>query len=677
MSTPYDRLPQRQRFFLLQRKYSKEYYNSLTILQRTALIIELSPEYDEYEANEEPDEPPLTDYDLLEDVVQGPLRPVSDQQTAEATEQFQREMTGFDEIYEASYPEPMREGSNTPQGGNTPRQPRRNPSDESETSYSSLTTLTTDSEPSPFPFPQEKGAKSRIIYAALLDGGKVQTYNFSVNKKIDKAWKALEKNTKATFKTIGGTFLYIFEFDQTLDRHSQAAKIQCGEQINTVSGTRRPLMRYNLFLLGSPTGALWYSHSMPSVDTENDDDDEKNEKKSNNNQKNARLYHPLVCVALEMKFREGRTQALILGKGEQPYIVKFPQADTVASHYNIVTDDTYFVSRQTSEENFYITRIELFKLKTIKRANKLFSILMKCIHKTINNAVLEDEDLVVATKSELKVFLKKFIPNIEDLVVKDNETPVLESICEALRTGVAGLNGEGGSTLAALSCKQLRYNLAKLMEGKEVTEEVIRMLVEQLVDSWTSCAAEQVREVDRQYGILSGRELSFPQQVLLALDRYKELILNKLAIWMGSTVSRGTRFPHLLNRLRVDLSQDLGLSSVTMALQDPHIAPMLSPQLKQLALAKFYELFNAMDFVRSIMVDVNVQSESVERIVYAKTLLHYAQEKEKEGKGFNAHCILYNENEKDFYDVPPVNDKDVYLHPGTTLDVIEVALNAK
>lgn len=70
----------------------------------------------------------------------------------------------------------------------------------------------------------------------------------------------------------------------------------------------------------------------------------------------------------------------------------------------------------------------------------------------------------------------------------------------------------------------------------------------------------QIRATDRLYGLISGRELSFPQQVVMALDRYKDIILDKLTIWMISTIARHCdyRAPHLLNRLRVQLADDLG-----------------------------------------------------------------------------------------------------------------------
>eukprot|EP00039_Didymoeca_costata_P009405 m.124467 g.124467 ORF g.124467 m.124467 type:complete len:611 (-) comp14472_c0_seq3:942-2774(-) len=593
-----------------------------------------------------------------------------------------------------------------------------------------------------------------FIWAASLDNQRILPYNNDVHVKLERAWQQNKDVVNVQFGTVGGTFKYIMKLMQTDRTNVSSKQIAAGFQINSVSGTSRPIFRFNLIALGSPTGALWLYNKKPaeregsyvhdeseedmsdctSVDEDNDADGdhgvyEGNDVVENNevvdqdanqdanqevkpNDEYLELFSPYVCVALERKLHAGRKQALILERNEQPYIIKFDE-EGEHTKVNVVTSEVVKVKRRepltihregsqqqkapeqreaeeqvpqaslsitdgeevmdTSEEKLEDKKLlEMFVLECTRRANKLYSRLTQVVYRAVS--LSSSEDIVIPTKSELISFLLAQVDGVAKMVVKDKKTSVLDSIWAALADGVAGLSGPGALALARLSKMQLRYIFSILVrEDRPVSAAVCKMHVETLVDSWVSCTAEQIRATDRLYGILSGREMSFPEQVLLALDRYKDLTLDKLTIWMASTVAKGHRFPHLQNRLRIELAAELGLSGVESAEQDQYIVPKLSHQSIQLASAKFYELFDTMDFIKSIVTDINTKNDSAERIVTTKALLEFAQEEQH--NGFDQNMILYNEEEALYYEQKPVNEYDIYLHTGTALTLVDLALN--
>eukprot|EP00039_Didymoeca_costata_P030094 m.27868 g.27868 ORF g.27868 m.27868 type:complete len:529 (-) comp7946_c0_seq2:244-1830(-) len=513
------------------------------------------------------------------------------------------------------------------------------------------------------------------IWVVELDGVGILPYPPEINERIEDAFRRKQPNVGVSFRTVGG----LFDYDMKLVKGrsvDEALISPAGEQINLTSLVSRPIRRYNLTMLGSPNPAMWM---YASVDTNPQAGGNKDEK-----QIIFLLFKPLVIVALEQKYDQGRTQALILEAKEQPYLVKFSGKQFTKT--NIVTQQSANVKRVLAD-NGHVTEakgnkatekgaakvkisIKEFNLQCLRRANGLYTQLTQV---RLKETVVERTEVTLPTKSELVSFLAQ-VDGVDKMVVKDNKTLVTDSMWAALSDGVSGLSGPGAVALAKLSKMQLRYIFGVLMsKPSPISANICHLHLETLVDSWKSCIAEQVRAVDRLYGLLSGREMSFEQQVLVALDRYKDLVLEKLAIWMTTTVAKGHRVPHLCNRLRVEFATELGLSGVESAQQDEYIVPPLSVQTKQLALAKYYEYFNSMEFINSIIMDVNIQNESVERVIHPKTLLEFAVKEHKNGK-LDQHKILYNEDEAEFYDSKPENEYDVFLHPGTALDVVQLAI---
>eukprot|EP00039_Didymoeca_costata_P033462 m.42451 g.42451 ORF g.42451 m.42451 type:complete len:585 (+) comp9884_c0_seq1:574-2328(+) len=562
---------------------------------------------------------------------------------------------------------------------------------------------------------------SHIVWVVVLDGGKLQPYIPRITILMEQAWQRQEQELDVSFKTVGGHFKYTLRYYSTIDRTIEEREIAAGVQINTVSGIDRPLKRYNLFLWGSPTGALWLYASSDLNTVQKPHANPNDDVNENGGDPYNAIFNPAVCVALERRLFEGRMQALILERGEHPYLIIFSDQGH-HTKLNIVTQETVSVKRmvkepmlipelpppepppsnhgaavrmdtdddspqvgvahpqaakqfanpQSSKQPAVQENKKEIELSWKRRANKLYMMLTQVRWKDVSKE--EKKDLIVPTKTELHVFLKKYVDDIDSKVVKDNETPVVDSIWQGMTEGIGGLSGPGAAALARISKKQLRHIFGSLTSPSTPISDIIcKRYMGILVDSWMSCTAEQVRATDRLFGIISGREMSFPQQVLMSLDRYKDLVLEKLTIWMASTVAKGNRFPHLLNRLRLELGGELGLSGEASAAQDPYIVPRLSVQSKQLAQAKFYEFFDTMEFIRSVMIDVNIQADSAERVVHAKTLLEFAQV-EHEKRKLEQHRILYQDDEAHLYDAKPDNAYDVFLHPGTALDVVEIAV---
>eukprot|EP00039_Didymoeca_costata_P009404 m.124462 g.124462 ORF g.124462 m.124462 type:complete len:587 (-) comp14472_c0_seq2:52-1812(-) len=547
-------------------------------------------------------------------------------------------------------------------------------------------------------------------------GGKYLTYSSIVNHKLELAWRKGVKEFEEVIRTVGGEFLYKLQFKDKIDRTLPSKSREVGVQINTVSGIDRKNCRFDLKELRSPNGSIWYYEDVG-------DQKVKNGAEAVNFDRYKNIFSPAACVVLDRQFHFKRSQVLLLEKGEHPIVVSFKEND-LHPRYDIVSRETVSVLRVDPSNNPQVrdasstnsraiqtkagamakpvsltafspptalsksTEIVMdpkqgtlvpkpknpqwdsFMLKCKRKANQMYPLFMRAAYRAVQQGNVEN--VVVPTKSELFSFLLAQVDGVAKMVVKDRKTSVLDSIWAALADGVAGLSGPGALALAKLSKMQLRYVFSTLMkEDRPVSAAVCKYHVTTLVDSWVSCTAEQVRATDRLYGILSGRELSFPQEVLLALDRYKDLVVEKLAIWMASTVSKGSRYPHMKNCLIREFAKEFGLSGSESAAQDPYILPPLPMQSKDLARAKFYELFDPIEFATGVMTDINVQDESAERTVYAKALTQFVQ---VGANGFAPHAILYNDDDALYYEKKPENAYDVFVHLGVTLDIIELAL---
>lgn len=166
------------------------------------------------------------------------------------------------------------------------------------------------------------------------------------------------------------------------------------------------------------------------------------------------------------------------------------QSDGNHTRKNIVTGDTFDVQRRLTTVKD--TKSKNTKLEWIRTANRQAPLLQKVKYRPQTQEDLNN--LSLPTKTELSIFLHQNIDGVDAMVVKDNETLVLDSMWAALNHGITDLDRPGGEAMKKLSRIQLQYIFATLINvDKPVTDTICRMHIEKLVDSWTSCTTEQVR----------------------------------------------------------------------------------------------------------------------------------------------------------------------------------------
>lgn len=205
---------------------------------------------------------------------------------------------------------------------------------------------------------------------------------------------------------------------------------------------------------------------------------------------------------------------------------------------------------------------------------------------------------------------------------------------------------------------------------------IISLHVKNLASAWTSCRAEQLQAVNKLFGMLSGRDQSFQQQVIVLLDNYKDLCLERVTTWLVTNVKhlRTFRLPHILNRLRIEFEKDFGLSGAEVASQDAYVAPPMPAPLRNLARDVFHNYFNPMEFVQMLTTQINESMEfaSSEQVVTRPALLQWINLlSPRDGKRkFDEHTILFSQEESYLYDSIPKNLHDMFAHDGVTVDIL-------
>eukprot|EP00039_Didymoeca_costata_P015000 m.248578 g.248578 ORF g.248578 m.248578 type:complete len:637 (+) comp16134_c0_seq6:155-2065(+) len=550
---------------------------------------------------------------------------------------------------------------------------------------------------------------------------KLELYDRETTEELHKALKQKAQSFKKSRTTIGGTFEYAFEFlnYETYSKDAVAKKgngFIVGTQENLHTGTKRKIACFDLKLMGSPTGAIWMTKDEMNNDV---------------------ILQPRLCVQSEIKYWEGDTQHAGVQDGnivtvnfehrtwsdiaagrKRPMTRVLPSPEVVEEIIkyfrqqkaltlkdptvdNIEQDaceaiETVQLSSSSSSESESEESANNQKASTsrkrkrkentqkptqnqIRKLEQLEKILPQChrlrapLTRTRLRLLSTDDKMEnILDKEQVLVILHNCVPDIETMTTKE-QVPVTESIWGAYTSGIPGQEG-----LRVISRNQLQ-SIFSTLSSSEVNNSDKCFHLRNIADSWTGCRSEQIRAVNKVYGLLSGRDQSFEQQVTLLLDSTKDMSLQRVAIWMVHNVKalRSLRLPHLFNRLKVDLHTDLGLSGVEAAEEDIYIAPPLTRLQQQQALDVYHNIFHPIDFVKTVTTQINAcgvdnNNNNEEQVITREAFQQWVQTlgTRKGQRVFDEYTLLYNEEEDYLYDHTPKNTYDVYVHDGVTIDIL-------
>jgi hypothetical protein len=125
------------------------------------------------------------------------------------------------------------------------------------------------------------------------------------------------------------------------------------------------------------------------------------------------------------------------------------------------------------------------------------------------------------------------------------------------------------------------------------------------------------------------------------------------------------------NRYRIDFGEELGIPGIAAAKLDPHVRAVLPSSTRTKAVDLFQASFSTLDFVKSVVADVNQQDADAERFIVPKTLYEWAS---KSHRGFNMHSIFYDgDAHPDVYlGKPDDSNKFVaFIHLEVALEILE------
>ena len=128
------------------------------------------------------------------------------------------------------------------------------------------------------------------------------------------------------------------------------------------------------------------------------------------------------------------------------------------------------------------------------------------------------------------------------------------------------------------------------------------------------CRAPARVPTDEGMSVLSAmvlRGLDLRGQVLVLLDRHKDMTLSAVtrSLHPGSDTDHSLRklLPHIQNRYRVEVGQDLGMTGIVTATQDPLLFGNIPQQQLCDFAATFREQFSIVLFVQALVRDINRQ----------------------------------------------------------------------
>eukprot|EP00043_Microstomoeca_roanoka_P007659 m.73944 g.73944 ORF g.73944 m.73944 type:complete len:433 (+) comp13918_c0_seq7:99-1397(+) len=279
---------------------------------------------------------------------------------------------------------------------------------------------------------------------------------------------------------------------------------------------------------------------------------------------------------------------------------------------------------------------------------------------------LEQQQAEMDEASLLQLF-RQHVQDVDDLRDWSGLVPVTNFFHKTYSAGLPIYAQQPELNRYFIQC--FRVIIHQAAQGKPAAIQSLTPLAE----AFQSCQAEQGREINRIYGVLTGRDKSLPEQIAAFIDTYKQNVMyeviNKRFEATEDNGQPHKQVPHILSRCLVDVGEELGLSGIDLAEADPAKPGPLSLQKRSEVVTTFRELFSIKQLLEDLTSDIN-QSGNVERAINRSHLLSWKPPNEYM---FLREHIFYDEDRPELYNNTQPGEGEEYeafVFPGFMAELL-------
>jgi len=286
------------------------------------------------------------------------------------------------------------------------------------------------------------------------------------------------------------------------------------------------------------------------------------------------------------------------------------------------------------------------------------------------------------SREEVLTMLKLYVPDIAKMKGRRGRLKVVDLIMNTVVKGLPTFKGD--LTLTNHIKSSLLFILHTCImhststNPDKATTSSHKMIIDQLVDAFQACQAVQARVIDTLYGIISCRDKSLADQLLVIVDAQKQLALNKLVnqvfknAWTASDKTPQLQVPHLQNGMRRAFGERFGLTGVRAAKIDASANKQVATKLKEQVTKLYERFFFIEEVVTAFINDVNAADSESSRIINRDDLAKWAGSPIAKDRKFEPFSIYYDEEVKDRYSGPPAKEQEYqpYLNEDVALDIL-------
>eukprot|EP01096_Ripella_sp_DP13-Kostka_P004698 TRINITY_DN1706_c1_g1_i2.p1 TRINITY_DN1706_c1_g1~~TRINITY_DN1706_c1_g1_i2.p1 ORF type:complete len:368 (-),score=180.90 TRINITY_DN1706_c1_g1_i2:14-985(-) len=285
----------------------------------------------------------------------------------------------------------------------------------------------------------------------------------------------------------------------------------------------------------------------------------------------------------------------------------------------------------------------------------------------------EESPIELLSDDDVGTLMRLHVDDFESMKCRRGERQILELILNSYHNGLPLYDKDPVVKQHTARSIQFIFDFVIKQPGN-----VQKKILSRLADAFTACQAEQGRVLDAMYGSLSGRDKNLKDQIIAAVDEYKERVLDQVAnelnpnAWKQDDSEPTKQLPHIMSSYKVAVGHDLALRGVKTAISDTNKFDLCSKKKKKV-ISTFRRLFDVYDIIQTFKNDVNQQSLEAERLIDRDQLSRWAGNSE-ENHGFPSHSIFFDEDHPEAYGESKPLEENMYqpfLSDPVTLDVFE------
>lgn len=174
----------------------------------------------------------------------------------------------------------------------------------------------------------------------------------------------------------------------------------------------------------------------------------------------------------------------------------------------------------------------------------------------------EQKTITPLEPGEVTNVLKKYVEGVEEMYDRTGNLDLPQMFILTYTNGLPIYNQN--VSVQQHTINALRFIFNELAFGTQ-TDGIKKKILQRLCDAFRACQAEQGRVIDAVYGMLTGRDKSFKDQVLMVVDVQKELVLENLVnklnpnAWKQNDDIPQKQVPHITSSYRLAVGYELGL----------------------------------------------------------------------------------------------------------------------